>query len=381
MNDATTEVSIEEFVRSVYDPGVQTPAVLDLWRDALRNGDGLYAVCLGSSKTSDIDGISAAGADGEQRRLTPAIDAEALVTGRALSAPTIPASPAGIVSPVVISRAMLDLVHCRIKVFDCGAFVPPKVPVVNVGGCPAERLDSGKALDRDIVQVLYDAGCKAGAAIAQQFQFLVVGECMPAGTTTALAVLTGLGYPAAELVSSSMPRADRDLRNKLVADGLSRSGLDLTSAQKMPLHLVAAVGDPMQAFTAGLAGAASGKIPVILGGGTQMLAVYAILQAIFQRSLADAHKLAVVTTKWVAYDPHAGAGRLAQLIGAPFAASCPDFELSRHAGLRAYEQGHVKEGIGAGAMMAAASLTGNSEMRILNTIDDWYDRMVPQIQP
>ena len=48
-----------------------------------------------------------------------------------------------------------------------------------------------------------------------------------------------------------------------------------------PLDWVAAIGDPMQPVVAGLALAASRHgVGVLLGGGTQMLAVQALMQAI-----------------------------------------------------------------------------------------------------
>lgn len=364
------------FVHNVNNAGAKLDSVLRQWQSALHDGDGVYALCVGSSATSDTAGISAAGADGASRRLTPAIDAEALVLGYPVSAKTVPSSPAGVVSPVVISRAMLDLVPCRIKVFDCGAFHPPQVAHVNVGGAPAECVQYGHAMEQDLVERLFQRGCAIGKELAQTEKFLVIGECVPAGTTTALAVLTALGFPAASMVSSSMPNADRELRNNLVSLGISQSGHSPEFFQENPLSAVAAVGDPMQAFVAGMAYEASRHIPVVLGGGTQMLTVYALMQAIQKQDLPEEHSIAVVTTKWVAFDPFAGAGKLAQLLQAPFAASCPNFHLSRHPGLRAYEEGNVKEGVGAGAMMAAAFLTGNSETRILTTIDAWYDRMV-----
>jgi uncharacterized protein (TIGR00303 family) len=370
----------EPFVKAVHEVDQRLSHLLETWGTALHEGNGIYALCIGSTSTSDIDGISAAGADGDSRRLTPAIDAEALVLGRPVSAAGIPVSPAGVVSPVVISRAMMDLVRCRINVFDCGAFVPPALDcVINVGGQPARGLDTGQAQDEAVVRRLFERGRSVGSDLADREKFVIIGECVPAGTTTALAVLTAMGFPAAELVSSSMPRADRDLRTRLVDQGLANAGLAIEAMQKDPMLAIAAVGDPMQAFVCGLVLEASRRIPVVLGGGTQMLTVFALMQAVEKKRLARQHKVAVITTKWVAFDPYAAAGKLASLLDAPFAAACPNFHLSRHAGLRSYEEGNVKEGVGAGAMMAAAYLTGNSESRIISCIDDWYDKMVPHL--
>lgn len=272
---------------------------------------------------------------------------------------------------------MLNLLDCKIDVYDCGSFVPPKLEVYRISSTPARRLDSGQALDQKLVDTLYSEGRRVGGQLAASAKYIVIGECVPGGTTTALGVLRALGYPADKLVSSSMPSTGHhDLRGQLVEEGIKKSGLTEMTIRRAPLRAVAAVGDPMQPFVAGLALAASHVVPVVLGGGTQMLAVYALARAIVGDAVLNERALAVITTKWVAFDRFANPAELAALVGAPFAASVPDFGISRHSGLRAYEEGNVKEGVGAGAMMALAHLGGFSPERIHEAIDLQYDRMV-----
>jgi uncharacterized protein (TIGR00303 family) len=357
-----------EFFCTVRDPEGRLTHLVGRLVPALKQR-GHYALCIGSTETSDIEWISAAGADAAARRLTPAIDAEALVLGKPLSSDKVPVSPRGIVSPVVLSRAMLGLVECQIDVFDCGCFFTPKVKHERVGERPACSLETGQALSLDEVCDLYEEGKRVGRRLADQAAYVIVGECVPAGTTTALGVLMGLGYNANRLVSSSMPSANHDDRELLVREGLRNAGSE-------PMEIVAAVGDPMQPFAAGLLYEASAKVPVILGGGTQMLAVYALSAAIEGEAKLKERPVAVVTTKWVAFDNGSDPAALADLVGAPFAAACPDFHSSRHPGLQAYEEGHVKEGIGAGALMALAYLSGRTEEEICRAIDDQYDLMV-----
>ncbi len=364
-----------DFVQSVCDPGGRLKSFLHDIRLALR-ASGKFALCIGSTATSDLDGISAAGADGNARRLTPAIDAEALVLGIPRSADQVPVSPRGIVSPVVLSRAMMGLVDCSIDVFDCGAFHRPQVSHRQVGDHPAACPDSGSALALDMVQELFAQGRRVGGELARHDSYLIIGECVPGGTTTALGVLTALGYPAAKLVSSSMPLANHDRRSQLVATGLALAGLTAELANAEPLRAVAAVGDPMQAFAAGMAIEASKRVPVVLGGGTQMLAVFALASAITGVDYIRERPIAVLTTKWVAFDSESDPAQLAELVGAPFAAACPNFHCSRHYGLRAYEEGNVKEGVAAGAMMALAHLSGKTESQICEAVDNQYDEMV-----
>jgi len=135
----------------------------------------------------------------------------------------------------------------------------------------------------------------------------------------------------------------------------------------------------MQAFVAGVAVIAASRRPVILAGGSQMLAVYTLINRICKNEGIEASKLelAVITTKWVAYDKSAKMTELSRLVDAPFGAACPEFTQSRHPGLRLYEEGHVKEGTGAGASMAMAHLVGGaSGAEIMHAIDKSYDEMV-----
>lgn len=372
-----TDAVSNEFIKYIHDPQGRLSSVLTEVSASIKQ-PGRYALCIGGTETSDIEGISAAGANGESRRITPAVDCEALVIGRPLSANMIPVSPKGIVSPVVISRAMVNLLDCKIEVYDCGTFVQPKVESLRVGAGPAKRIDGGEALEYSLAEKLFERGQKVGKELAATSSYIVIGECVPGGTTTAMGVLAALGYDSWSLVSSSMPSSDQESRRKLVEDGLTKSGLGHGGAKQDPLRAVAAVGDPMQPFACGLALAASRDIPVILGGGTQMLTVYALARALAGDAELLERKLAVVTTKWVAFDPAANAAKLAQMEDAPFAASCPSFHCSRHPGLQAYEQGNVKEGVAAGAMMALAHLAGFSEQRICESVDLQYDRMVPK---
>jgi uncharacterized protein (TIGR00303 family) len=340
-----------------------------------------FLLCLGSTETSDIEGISAAGATPEARRLTPAIDAEALVSGRTFSSGSIPVSPIGIVSPVVITRACLTKLNIAPRIFDCGSFVSPQnIECRIVGQTPAAAVSTGSALTLLAVENLFSEGKKVGEQLAQEFDLVVISECVPGGTTTALGVLKLLGHEADRLLSSSLPISGHDARLELVNTGIARAianGLLLD-----PLAAIAAVGDPMQPFAAGLAIGAAKK-SVLLAGGSQMLAVYAIVDRLLKRSYAaaasadtDASRICVATTKWVAFDPSANCTRLAELIGAPLVAACPDFKLSKHRGLQAYEEGNVKEGVGAGGALTLAFQAGFTESEIVEAIDATYSEMV-----
>ncbi|MEB3290930.1 MAG: TIGR00303 family protein, partial [Leptolyngbya sp.] len=121
------------------------------------------------------------------------------------------------------------------------------------------------------------------------------------------------------------------------------------------------LGDPMQPVVAGMALAASRTQPVLLAGGTQMLAVYAFMATLAQvDALAwKPENIVVGTTRWVAADPTGDTVGLAQSIQACLLATDLSFAEARFAALRAYEEGFVKEGVGAGACAIAATLYQN----------------------
>lgn len=365
----------EGFIKVLNDPESRFISLSQGFRDSMAPH---FLLCAAGTRLSDRDGISAAGLSAQDRRLTPAIDAEALVTGRPVSADKLPASPRGIVSPVVLTRAALQLADTRITIVDCGCFVPPAVEHVSInqgaGFCPS----TGRAMDKVDVERLFQAGCQTGRNLSGDNDALVVAECVPGGTTTALGILLALGYQADGLVSSSLPVANHADRRRLIREGLTLAGRNPEFYRANPLAAVAAVGDPMQAFVAGAVLSASPRIPVIMGGGAQMLAVYALVKALLSGNHSDgsADSIVVATTKWVAFDSGAGSGALSKLLGAPFIASCPDFYRSRHKGLQAYEEGNVKEGVGAGAAMAVANMRGRDESEIVCAIDECYDEMV-----
>jgi uncharacterized protein (TIGR00303 family) len=144
------------------------------------------------------------------------------------------------------------------------------------------------------------------------------------------------------------------------------------------LELVAAVGDPMQIVVAGMAIAASRSCGVMLAGGTQMLAVYALLRAIATTYALSwqPEQVVVGTTRWVAEDTTGDTIGLADLIGnVPLLATQLQFTTARYPQLQAYEQGYVKEGVGAGGCAIAASLYQNwNQEQLLQAIEELAER-------
>lgn len=134
----------------------------------------------------------------------------------------------------------------------------------------------------------------------------------------------------------------------------------------------------MQVAVAGMAIAASRTCGVMLAGGTQMLAVYALIQAIAKEySLVwEPEQIVVGTTRWVVEDPSGDTVGLAQIVGSvPLLATQLSFATSRYEKLQAYEQGYVKEGMGAGACAIAAHLyAGWKQAELLQAIEALAER-------
>jgi NaMN:DMB phosphoribosyltransferase len=365
-----------------------------------------FVCVLGFTETALIPGISAAGSSPEDRKYTACADAEFLYYG-AKANPQYPLPPltAG-ASPVLISRAVVEELKLPLYIFNAGLLQPPAVPAIDLGGTPALCLSNGKAMSLGTVEHLLEQGLIWGERLTDNLHqnYLVLSECVVGGTTTALSILTGLGINAAGKVNSSHPTCNHEQKWAVVEAGLREmgrwrdggdggdgkentfsthntgyeqrttdNGQRTTDNGLNPLKLVAAVGDPMQIVVAGMAIAASRRCGVMLGGGTQMLAVYALARALahFYNLLWDKTQIVIGTTRWVACDPTGATIELAQLIGdVPIIATELNFHESRYLQLRAYEQGFVKEGVGAGAACIAAHLSQNwQQHHLLNAIE------------
>jgi len=129
---------------------------------------------------------------------------------------------------------------------------------------------------------------------------------------------------------------------------------------------------------AGMAIAASRTCGVLLAGGTQMLAVYALAQSIAQTYAQpwQPDQVAIGTTRWVAEDPTGDTVGLAKLLNAPLLATQLNFTPSHYAQLRSYEQGYVKEGVGAGGCAIAAHLYQRWEQaKLIEVIEALAERL------
>lgn len=368
------------------------------WLQQYQGRKPTFACILGFTDTGLIPGISAAGATPEDRRYTAIADAEFLYKGSQIPKQyPLPPLDAG-ASPVLITRAVIEASEIPLYIFNAGLPEPPAIPVIDLGGTPARCLTSGQALTPATVKHLFKQGLIWGEKLAANSidSYLIISECVVGGTTTALALLTALGVAASGKVNSSHPTCNHQQKWAVVKAGLQNAGwqeeLASTPYSDDPMQIVAALGDPMQITAAGMAIAASRSCGVLLAGGTQMLAVYALIQALVsgQNSVYlreydlswRSEQIVVGTTRWVAEDFTGDTVGLAKSIGMlpnwrtpPLLATGLSFANSRYSQLQAYEQGFVKEGVGAGGCAIAAHLYhGWNQVTLLQVIENLVER-------
>ena len=321
-----------------------------------------FACVLGFTATGLIPGISAAGATPQDREYTAIADAEFLVRGvQSHYQYPLPILSEG-VSPTFISRAVVEALKMPLFVFNAGLPHPPSVKTIDLGGVPAACLTSGRAMDLSRVKYLFARGLEWGEKLSNISDYLILGECVVGGTTTALALLTALGIDAKEMVNSSHARCNHEQKWSIVRSGLLQANLPQNGKLLDPFFVVAAIGDPMQIVVAGMAISASRRTGVMLAGGTQMLAVYKLIQAIatYHNVSVELSQIVVGTTRWVVEDPTGNTVCLAKTIGGvPLLGTGLNFATSCYPGLRAYEAGYVKEGVGAGGCAIATHLKQN----------------------
>ena len=365
----------------------------DPWTQALEQGwrRSRTLLLLAATDTAAVPGISAAGASPQSRLGTAAADAELLLLGPGgRRCHALPPLPAG-VSPALISHVVLSQLGLleRTRVLDLGCAIAAAVPHLRLPGLesagPARCLSTGQALAPARVAALVQRGSAWGRRW-DPAEPLLLAECVPGGTTTALAVLEGLGVAAAGLVSGSLRQPAHGLKAALVAQGLAAASFeaaDLTGvahppAFADPLNVLAALGDPMQAFAAGLVGAAAARgTPVLLAGGSQMAAVLALALALAEpgQRPALADRLVVATTAWVAEEAGSNLALLLERIGARWQVR-PRLEVAAlrfhgcsSAALRDYERGYVKEGVGAGGLALLWQLAGRQPGALAEACD------------
>jgi uncharacterized protein (TIGR00303 family) len=342
------------------------------------SGKNCHFVCVISyTETSEIPGITVAGADEELIKYTPAADAEFLYHGKCRCIDRIPATPDGKPTPAVITRTALNRAVIPITVVDAGSKVKPDLPYVSLGLEHGKNIVHGRALDITMVKKSFENGVEFGDKLSKTTEHVVIGESIPAGTTTALGVLLAMGVDARYKVSSSMPENPHGLKLTTVEHGMKAASVTFGSLANKPFEAVSHLGDPMIPAVAGIAVGASEAASVMLAGGTQMAAVVSLIHAIDKDALET---MVIGTTRYILDDKTSDLLQLIKSIADLPILSCdPQLDKSKKNGLRAYANGFVKEGVGAGGACIAAMLKSNGLIdgsELLHEIELEYERSI-----
>ena len=343
--------------------------------DELRGKRPIFICTIANTETAKIPGISAAGAFPEITDCTPPADVELLFYGKCKCIDGVPVTPRGEPTPALITMSALSLADIPTFAVVGGLRVKPNAPFIDLGGTPGEDIRTGKAV-KDAGKLIERAKI-CGRNFARSADYLVIGESIAGGTTTALGVMLAMGIDARGKVSSSMPNNPHELKIKTVEEGMRAAGIKSGELKDDPARAIECVGDPMIPSFAGLAIGAANRVPVLLAGGTQIGAVLAAINALEPEVMDN---LAVGTTRWIIDDKTADlSGIITQIADVPILAANLNFGKSRFSGLRAYEAGIAKEGVGAGGASVAAMLKSDgriTERILLDEIERNYELLV-----
>jgi uncharacterized protein (TIGR00303 family) len=319
----------------------------------------LFLCILANTETAKIPNISAAGKSPKLTDYTPAADAELVETGNAISISEPAMTPSGAPSPAVITRASMLLTEIPCLFINAGLRIRPKIPAIDINAQAGGDIRTGKAV-ADAIDI-YNKSRALGRKLSKFSDFVIIGESVPGGTTTAMGVMRALGYDGK--VSSSFPENPLDIKNMVVSEGMRNSGISFGSLRNQPLRAVECLGDPMMAAAAGLVDGLDTK--TVLAGGTQMVSVLSVI-----KHLGLKKDVSIATTHYVADDPSANFREMTDILGYKAYAADPGFGDSRFPGLRMYETGDVKEGVGAGGAMFAAGMCGFSQKEFREKVEE-----------
>lgn len=325
----------------------------------------LFSLVISYTETSEIPGITVAGSNPDFIKFTSPADSEYLHYGTCKCIDSVPMTPDGKPTPAILTKVALESASIPHVVINAGSKVTPDVPFFETGLFPGKNIQNEAALDRYFVLRAVEYGRIIGRTLGAITDCLVIGESIPAGTTTAMAVLKGFDIDGN--VSSSIPNNPLELKNNVVNDALKRSN------SKDAYDVISNMGDPMIPFVAGMLGTASQTCKVILAGGTQMAAVLALAHT----TGIDENNTAIGTTSYIVNDSSANFLEMVkEIYDIPILVIDPKLGDSKIEGLRSYSNGFVKEGAGAGGAMISAILkTGLTSEKLLEKTEKEYQRI------
>lgn len=338
--------------------------------DALQSKKATFMLALSNTKTAQIEGISQAGIPGKLH-LTPTLDAEFLCTGTVHSLENIAETPKGVPTPALMTRAVHMLSpYARIELLNLGLEIEPKVEgfkIHNFDIEPSQSIANGAEID---AEAIFNKGLKFGKDYECLDDYIILGESVPSGTSTAMATALGLGYDAKTYFSSSFKDVPSDIRELTLKLALSN-----VNDNDNIFEILSKVSDNMLIFNAGFIIGLNNRTKIILAGGTQMACVLLIVNKMLRITTKniETSNLALCTTKWVAQDEYSDIKALLELLKFNINAYYTnfDFSQSKHPALKLYDQGEAKEGVGAGGALMYGFLNGLTQESITKQVESF----------
>jgi uncharacterized protein (TIGR00303 family) len=329
----------------------------------------MFYLFISGTEISKIPGISAAGANPEVIPLTAPADADVIQFGFPKAIDFFPMDPDGHPTPAIITRAAIVLAEIPVCVVRAGSYLPPAAPYIETGADFGANGAIGPAVPE--AKALYERSKQLALNTTRSQKSIMLAESIPGGTTTALLILRALGLDG--MVSSAGPENPANLKEELWNAAARRIGIKKGDLAQEPLRAVQELGDPMQASILGFIAGLPEDTEITLAGGTQMLAVAALLS-----KLDRSRKPIIATTKYVVQDKSSSFKELAAEIGVRTETAMLDFSDSPHKGLRDYEKGYVKEGVGAGGAVIYAERLGVPVSSVVEKTNELYSTATRQ---
>lgn len=338
----------------------------------LRGKSASFLLSLSTTKTCEIPNITQAGIP-SKIHLTPILDGEFLCTGAVRSIDDIAKTPKGVPTPALITRAIHLLKPFNsIELLNLGLINTPKINFFKIhefGLNPSDRIDNGAKIDAD---KLFEMGVTFGQNYKCNSEYIIVGESVPSGTTTAYASAKALGYNCDGMFSSSFKDNPTSLKSEVISKALKNISPNMDIFEKL-----SSVSDNMLIFNAGFIMAVLQNYRVILAGGTQMASLLLIINKIIELMQAqfDSSNLALVTTKWVYEDENSNIKALLELLNFDILAYYSDFDFSESDSevLKLYDRGEAKEGVGAGGAIFYGYLNNLSKSEITKKVEGFFN--------
>ena len=335
------------------------------FQKSLEQKNFLFSFVISYTETCEIPGITFAGSNSELIKYTPPADAEFLHYGFCKSIDKIPMTPDGKPTPALLTKVALEAASIPHVIINAGSKINPQLPYIQTNLPSGKNITQEPAMDETSFLQAIDYGRIVGRTLSSVTDCLVIGESIPGGTTTALAVMRGFGINAK--VSSSMPENPIELKSRVVTNALKNVDSD------DPFVIAATLGDPIIPFITGMLSSATETSKVILAGGTQMAAILSLGTSIG----FNEDNIAIGTTCYVTDDKSANfLQTIKQIVDIPVLVVDPLMEKSKMEGLKAYSKGFAKEGVGAGGSIISSILkTGNSTQKLLELTEKEYSRV------